>query len=123
MLPSISSISLLVSRILEWIESTLASFYGKQIKINARANRKMKRYTIRGEALTNSRYLLVCATDGPGNDRTFITQECREVFFCSPQTQRGETLDSKIPPMFISSIQEHFLEESVNASDSLFCFI
>lgn len=83
-LPSITSISLLVSRILEWIESTFMSFYGKQIKINARANRKMKRYTIRGEALTNSRYLLVCARDGPGNDRTFITQECREVLFCSP---------------------------------------
>lgn len=84
MLPSINSISLLVSQLREWIESKFMSFYGKQIKINAHANRKMKLYMISGEALTNSGDLLASTRDRPRNDRAFMPQECRHVFFCNP---------------------------------------
>lgn len=62
---------LLISQILEWMESKFMNFYDQHIKINAHTNRKMKLYMIRGEALTNSRYLLVSAMKWAQENMTF----------------------------------------------------
>lgn len=71
------------------MESKFMNFYDQHIKINAHTNRKRKLYMIRGEALTNSRYLLVSAMKWAQENMTFNHMGMHRSIFLSPIDTKG----------------------------------